>query len=395
MKLANVGEVAEQIRGVTYKKSDARISPEPGFSPVLRAGNIGEFGLQFDDLVFVPDERISDAQRVRENDVVIATSSGSLSVVGKAARATEDFDGGFGAFCKVLRPGPEVDPAYFGQFFKTRGYRRRVSELAAGANINNLRVGHLDDLQIPLPPLPEQKRIAAILDAADALRAKRRESLEQLDELVQSVFLDMFGDPVTNPKGWETGVMEDLLDSTNYGTSKKASVDQREFPVLRMGNMSYSGSWDFSDMKYVDLDEREQQKYLVHRGQILFNRTNSKELVGKTAVYREDTPVAFAGYLIRGIVAKRADPEFVGTFMNIPQTKQYLQNLCRNIVGMANINAREFRSIPVIMPPLPDQRQFAGVVRAVLAQKGRLQSHLAELDTLFASLQSRAFRGEL
>ena len=189
MKNAAVGDICEQIRGVTYAKSDASDTPQSGYTPILRANNIQDNGrLLLEDFVFVPDSKISPKQRVIPNDVVVAASSGSISVVGKTAQAEDEFDGGFGAFCKVLRPNSEVAPRYFGHYFRTQAYRRIVSHLAAGANINNLKNEHLDNLQIPLPPLAEQKRIAAILDAADALRAKRRESLEQLDTLLQSTF---------------------------------------------------------------------------------------------------------------------------------------------------------------------------------------------------------------
>ncbi|MDC0160555.1 restriction endonuclease subunit S [Gemmatimonadales bacterium] len=212
MRVATVGEISTQLRGVTYKKADASAVRLEHYAPVLRAGNIAEHGLTFDDLVYVPEDKIRPSQRVEPNDVVIAASSGSLSVVGKAAQAREGFDGGFGAFCKVLRPGPEVDPHYFGHFFRTPEYRHIVSQLAAGANINNLKNEHLGRLEIPLPPLAEQKRIAGILDAADELRTKRRESIEQLDTLLQSVFLDMFGDPVTNPKEWDELGLADVAE---------------------------------------------------------------------------------------------------------------------------------------------------------------------------------------
>ena len=115
-EVVRVCELAAQLRGVSYGKSDASSTPRPGYLPVLRAGNITEDGLTFDDLVFVPAERISAKQKIRRNDVVIAASSGSVDVVGKAARALDDYEGGFGAFCKVLRPGPDVDPAYFAHF---------------------------------------------------------------------------------------------------------------------------------------------------------------------------------------------------------------------------------------------------------------------------------------
>lgn len=253
----------------------------------------------------------------------------------------------------------------------------------------------LKESRIPLPSLEQQSRIAKILDATEALRAKRRESLDQLDALLQSTFLDLFGDPITNPLNWEMGMVGDLLESANYGTSKKADERIGQYPILRMGNITYQGGWDLSSMKYIDLDDRETKKYLVRKGDILFNRTNSKELVGKTAVYRFDEPMAFAGYLVRARVSSRADPEYIAAFMNSHQTKSRLVTMCKSIVGMANINAKEFQAIPIPIPPVGRQRKFADIVKSILCQKDFLSSHLSELDVLFSSLQQRAFSGNL
>ena len=242
MRVTTVGDVSEQVRGVSYAKSEASDVLQPGYSPILRANNISENGLLLDALVFVPDAKISQKQRIAPNDVIVAASSGSLSVVGKTAQAREGFEGGFGAFCKVLRPRPAVDPHYFGHYFRTSRYRHVISRLAAGANINNLRNEHLDNLQIPLPPLDEQKRIAGILDAADALRAKRREALAELDTLLQSTFLDMFGDPVTNPMGWEIDRFDNWLDNIDSGWSPKCLNRKAligEWGVLKLGAVTW------------------------------------------------------------------------------------------------------------------------------------------------------------
>jgi type I restriction enzyme, S subunit len=274
-------------------------------------------------------------------------------------------------------------------------FRSQISREVTGIAQKNFGPSHLKRIKIALPPLEEQKRIAGILDAADILRAKRREALARLDDLLQSTFLDMFGDPVTNPKGWEEGLIGDLLESANYGTSKKADPNLGAYPVLRMNNITYSGEWNFTDLKYIDLEEKDLPKHLVHKGQILFNRTNSKELVGKTAVFRENEPMAFAGYLVRAIMNDRNDPEYLGAFMNTPQIKKYLQNKCNNIVGMANINAKKFQKIPIPLPPLDLQQRFAEIVSSVEEQKAKMRKHLEQLDDLFASLQQRAFRGDL
>ena len=185
--ISRVGAVAKQIRGVTYSKGEASKEAKAGFLPILRAGNIAAGDIVMDDLVFVPAERVAEEQLLRNNDVLIATSSGSLDVVGKAARVQDNMPVGFGAFCKVLRPGSEVDSTFFAAFFSTQYYRRRVSELAAGININNLRNEHLDNFQLPKPPRALQRSFAAIVAATIACRASNRGSLSLLNALFASL----------------------------------------------------------------------------------------------------------------------------------------------------------------------------------------------------------------
>jgi len=250
------------------------------------------------------------------------------------------------------------------------------------------------DLSLPLPPLPEQRRIAAILDHADAVRAKRRRALALLDGLTQAIFLDMFGDPAINDRQWPIVKISDLLSSTQYGTSKKAGLIGA-FPIIRMNNIDYSGRFDFTDLKYIDLERSETDRFLVRNGDILFNRTNSPELVGKTGVFRSSIPMAYAGYLIRLRVNEHADPEYISGFLNSTFGKITLRCMCKSIIGMANINAKEVQTIKIPCPPLPLQRQFSSRAAAVERLKSAQRASLAKLDSLFASLQHRAFRGEL
>lgn len=191
--------------------------------------------------------------------------------------------------------------------------RAKLSQRTITTSIPGLNRDDLYATKIPLPPLEEQKRIAAILDKADAIRRKRQQAIDLTDQLLCSVFLDMFGDPVTNPKGYKNGKIGDLLDSVNYGTSAKAGT-KGKYPILRMNNITYEGDWKLIDLKYIDMNEKDLKKYTAESGDILFNRTNSKELVGKTAVFREENPYVFAGYLIRSKVNSLATPEYISGF---------------------------------------------------------------------------------
>jgi len=386
-----LGEVFEIARGGSPRPIDKYITTSSDGYNWIMIGDAHEGSKYITDTKKkISPEGLSKTRQVKPGDFLLTNSmSFGRPYILKTSGCIHD---GW----LVLSPrSDDVLPDYFYYLLGSETLKRQFIRGASGAVVKNLNTKIVKDVSVSVPPLAEQKRIAGILDAADALRARRRESLAQLDTLLQSTFLDMFGDPVTNPMGWEVGVIGDLLASVNYGTSKKADSEVGAYPILRMNNITYSGEWDFSRLKFIDLDDKDLPKHLVHKGQILFNRTNSKELVGKTAVYRRDEPLAFAGYLVRGIVNDLADPEYIGAFMNTPQMKQFLQSKCKSIVGMANINAKEFQAIPIPKPPLDLQRRFATIVKSVEQQKTRMRAHLTELDALFASLQSRAFNGEL
>ena len=396
MKFAAVCDISDQIRGVTYAKRDASAAPKGGYSPMLRANNIGEHGLLLEDLIYVPNSKISLKQRIVPNDVVVAASSGSISVVGKTAQARQGFDGAFGAFCKVLRPGPDVDPHYFGHYFKTATYRQVVSRLAAGVNINNLKNEHLDNLRIPVPPLAEQKRIARILDAADALRAKRREALAQLDTLLQSTFLDMFGDPVTNPMGWTKVRSGELfLLPPKIGTITPARG--RGYLVVRVGEVGESRI-AFERCGRVAISDIDVAKFRLERGDTVIARAiGSKKHLGKASYFAGfDETIVIDSHVMR----LRPDPIkcdglWFYSLISSDRGKVLLQQTGGATAVQFNINAKQASSMEVALPPLDLQDQFVSIVESVECQKASQRAHLAELDTLFASLQSRAFRGDL
>ena len=332
-------------------------------------------------------------QIIQSGDVLVSTVRPNLNAVG---RVPVELDGATAStgFC-VLRPRSEVaDGAYLFHWVRSPRFVGEMVRRATGASYPAISDRIVFESRIPLPPLPEQRRIAEILDTADALRAKRREALAQLDTLTQSIFLDMFGDPATNPKGWPVRTIRDLLESASYGTSEKAEATG-EFPVLRMNNITRTGEMDFTELKYMDLKEDQRERYLVRTGDVLFNRTNSAELVGKTAICREANPMAYAGYLIRLRVNRKYEPEYVAAFLNTVYSKRVLRSMCKSIIGMANINATELQAFRIPVPPHPVQHEFAGCITAVEKLKATHRFSLVEQDDLFTTLQQRAFRGDL
>jgi type I restriction enzyme S subunit len=269
-----------------------------------------------------------------------------------------------------------------------------LADYYTGATIKHLTGQDLARYEIPLPPIAEQRRIADVLDRAEALRAKRRAALAQLDTLTQAIFLDLFGDPVTNPKGWPTSKIGDLLESASYGTNQKCG-GMGEFPVLRMNNITRSGEINLTSLKFMDVAAGQRDRYLLRVGDVLFNRTNSADLVGKTALFRDAKRMAYAGYLVRLRVNNENDPEYLAAFLNTDYAKRVLRRMCKSIIGMANISASEIKLMKILVPPAATQRAFANHVAAVEKLKAAQRASLVQMDALFASLQHRAFRGEL
>lgn len=390
-----IRELADQVRGVSYGKEDVTDAPRAGFLPVLRAGNITDDGLVFDDLVFVPAERISEKQKIQRNDVVIAASSGSLDIVGKAAQALEDFDGGFGAFCKVLRPNSKVHPRYFAQFFKTPEYRRRISALAEGVNINNLRNEHLDDMEIPLPSLEEQRRIADILDGAEALRVKRQATLARLDTLARAIFIHLFGDPVANPKGWPTLNFEQLCERVTVGIVVRPAsyYVPHGVPALRSLNIK-RGYISLEELVYVsEADNRTTlAKTRLKAGDLVIVRSGQP---GTAAVVPSELDgVNAIDLLIATPNREVSDAVFLCHFFNSAGGDHLVLASQRGqIQKHLNVGALNRAVIP--LPPIELQREFARRVTAVEKLKTAQQTSLSETDALFDSLQYRAFRGEL
>lgn len=328
------------------------------------------------------------AAKVVPPGTVLVAMYGSIGKLGLAEREFCTSQ----AIAFAIPDSKRVDTRYLFHFLLAQ--RPKLLALGRGGTQMNIGQADLKAWPMPLPPLEEQGRIADILDRADTLRAKRREALALLDDLTQSIFLDMFGDPAVERTIWPVHTIGDLLESAQYGTSAKAG-SQGSHAVLRMGNVTYDGKINLSDLKYIDIASRDESKYTVRDGDLLFNRTNSAELVGKTAVYRGDEPMAYAGYLVRLRPRELHVSEYLSAFLNSRYGKAVLRGMAKSIVGMANINAKEVQSIELGVPPAGMQETFTDRVARLHAVHATQMLNGRAMDKLFASVQQRAFAGLL
>lgn len=293
-----------------------------------------------------------------------------------------------------------ADPDYLRQVLVGDPFHAQFMNTVAGVGGSLLRArpAHVSKILVPLPPLVEQRRIAKVLDRAEALRAKRRASLAQLDSLTQSLFLDLFGDPATNPKAWPVRQLGELIvDGPQNGLYKPSTDYGSGTPILRIDAFYDGAVTDLSALKRVRVTEAERNTFRLTEGEVVINRVNSLEYLGKCALIPElPEEIVFESNMMRMRFDPRTThPQFLVQFLQTGFVKSQIQMRAKHAVNQASINQPDVRGFRVNLPPLPLQREFARRVGAVEKLKTAQRVSLAELDALFATLQYRAFAGKL
>jgi type I restriction enzyme S subunit len=290
-----------------------------------------------------------------------------------------------------------VDPKYLIRFLKSPRALTHYTHLGKGAvhRRKAISLTALGALPVPLPPLFEQRRIAAILDHADDLRAKRRQVLTHLDTLTQSIFHDMFGSEL------ETRPFAEFVSEFRYGTSNKSG--ENGLPTLRIPNV-VSGALSIDDIKTVTVGQAEQARLTLHEGDLLFVRTNGNpDNVGRVAPfsYAEVEPWGhaeawiYASYLIRARLSNAVLPAVAAAYMSSARGRRLLRDRAKTSAGQYNINIAGIGSVPFPIVPLTEQQAYVAMVERIEARRAAVERALGSNDELFASLQSSAFRGEL
>ena len=267
-----------------------------------------------------------------------------------------------------------------------------------GGSLLRARPAEVFKIQIPFPPLTEQKRIAGILDAADALRAKRREALAQLDTLIQSTFLDMFGDPVTNPMGWPptslSAISEELRDGPFGSNLKSSHYVESGVRVIRLQNVGV-GEMLNDNLAYIsEVHFASLPRNHCRPGDVIIGTMGDPNLRACVVPPALTRALNKADCILMRVDIARVDPIYVCWLLNSPRMTSMALRLVRGQTR-GRISLGRLKELQISLPPMELQLRFAAIVESVERQKAGQRAHLAELDTLFASLQSRAFRGDL
>ena len=371
-----------------YAHSDSGI-------PFLRVQNIFSGQVNFkEDTLFIDSNTHTALKRsqIQGGDVLV-TIAGTIGRTGVVPHDAPEMN--CNQAVAIVRPTPEIERSYLRHWLESQEARSQMLGSTVTGTISNLSLSQLGELRVPLPPLEEQRRIAAILDQAETLRIQRRTALALLDSLTQSLFLDMFGDPVANPKGLPLSRGDEVCSRITVGiVVQPSSYYQSEgIPALRSLNIR-PNKVVMENLVYFSSEDNETKlaKTKVRQGDVLLVRTGQP---GTAAVVPPELDgVNAIDILIATPDTSKVSADYLCYFFNSDAGKRLVLGAQRGQVQKhLNVGAMNAALIPI--PPLPLQQTFATRIAAIEALKATHHRALAALDALFASLQQRAFAGAL
>jgi len=356
-----LGDVFEIGSGGTPSKTH----PEyyGGDIPWVKTGDLkSEYLYEVED--FITEEGLNNSSaKMYESDTVLIAMYGATI----GATSILNFPACTNQACAAFKKSEEILPEYL--YFFLRSKKEKFVNDGVGGTQPNISAGYLKKVQIEVRSLDEQSEIINVLDKVNRIIDERTKELATLDDLIKARFVELFGEPILNPKEWKIVTIGDIALDVRYGTSRPA-VEGGKYPYLRMNNLTIDGHLDLTDLKYIDIPEDELEKCVVRKGDILFNRTNSLELVGKTAVFDLCEDMVIAGYIIRvRLNNKMMLPEIFSQYMNHKTLKKILRGMAKGAVNQANINAKELQSIKIYVPNMKLQDEFVIFVNQVNKSK--------------------------
>ena len=290
-----------------------------------------------------------------------------------------------------LEPTSRIDRDYLFHVLRRQSFVDEVSSLCTGANLPRISPKVLAGVKIPVPPIAEQRRIAAILDKADALRAKRREAITKLDQLLQSVFVDMFGDPVVSPRAAVVPLSEICAKITD-GTHQSPEWTSIGVPFLFQSNVK-PGDINFDTKKYISLSEHTAltARNPIEYGDVLYTIVGS---YGNAAMVRTRGKFCFQRHIAQLKPNAGVLPEYLEAMMNQPSVKRQADERVTGIAQKTLI-LKELRGLKVLSPSIDEQKKFCAISDHLRRVKDRVRDQSLVLETMFASLQYSAFGGKV
>lgn len=409
-----LSDVAQLLRGVSYPKSDARDDPSPGYVPVLRATNIQESSLVLEtDLVYIAAHNVSEGQRLREGDIVVATSSGSKHLVGKSALLRHSWPGSFGAFCAALRPKDSINPRYLAAFLQSPAYWRQVSKKALGVNINNLRRGDLGALSLRLPPLDAQEGIVAEIEkqfsrldeaVSNLKRVKanlKRYKAAVLKSAVEGRLVPTkveFAQQSEGHSEWrKTRIGDVALVISGLTKNPKRQEYPNKLPYLRVANV-YANELRLERIEHIGVADSEIEKLLLQRGDMLVVEGNgSPDQIGRVALWDGSIKdCVHQNHLIKVRFCADVLPEWALVCMLSPNGRHEIEQVSSSTSGLHTLSTGKVRRLSLPLPPLSEQKQLVVEIDRRLTIFRQVETdvdvNLKRAQAFRQSVLQRAFR---
>ncbi len=331
----------------------------------------------------------SASRLVPAGNVIVATRM----AVGKAVRTLTDV--AINQDLKAVMCGQRIDSRFLLFFFHSKA--SLLESKASGSTVKGILIEDLQELEIALPPLPEQRRIAAQLEQADRLRRTRRYALELTDTFLPAAFLELFGDSRANTKQWDSVTFgEVVIRGPQNGLYKPASAYGAGTPIVRIDAFYDGVVTELASLKRVRLSPHEIERFALTENDIVVNRVNSRPYLGKSALIpRLNEPTVFESNMMRTTLnTESANPTYVTHYLQTSFVKSQIQVLARDAVNQSSINQEDVKGLMLRLPPLPLQQRFASLVERAERLRATQREALRQAEHLFSSLLHRAFNEE-
>lgn len=337
-------------------------------------------------------------QLVRGGDVIVSTVRPNLNGVATVPMSLDGATASTGF--TVLRPTAELESAYLFYWVRSPSFISEMSRRATGQSYPAVSDRIVKESMIPAPSILEQQRIARVLSHVDELRAKRRLAIDLLNGLVESVFVDMFGDVATNSRGWDDSRTLGEVAFIGSGITKGRKVSGqplRSIPYMAVANVQ-ARRLDLSVVKEIEATADEIDRYRLLENDLLLTEGGDPDKLGRGTLWRSELPDCIHQnhiFRVRLRGESGINPVFLNWLVASNRGRRYFLRSAKQTTGIASINATQLKKFPLLSPPEALQRDFAARASQIDRCRALHEKHLAELDALFGSIQHRAFRGEL
>lgn len=386
---AKLKDVAKVVTGKTPQTSNSEYYG--GDIPFVSPADLNE-GILSETKTYLTSSGADQVYRVPKNTVLVSCigNLGKLAITAKEVCFNQQING-------LIFDEQKIFPKY--GFYFAQTIKPQLEKASSSTTLPIVNKSRFSDLEIKYPPLAEQRRIASILDQADELRQKRQQAIEKLDQLLQATFIDMFGDPVSNPKGWRSdknlGDVTDIVSGITKGR-KITGKSLREIPYLAVSNVQ-DKYLNLSIIKTIEASDDEIERYRLKEGDLLLTEGGDPDKLGRGTLWNNEVDECIhQNHVFRvRLTSKEFTPNYLNWIVGSEYGKRYFLKSAKQTTGIASINMGQLKKLPLLTPPLDLQIQFDERCIKIHQIKNQLVDSYKDINHLFSSLQNQAFNGTL